>query len=71
MDNFVVITSADGKKWKGDHGYNFVANVRANEIEFYNELFKDKMVFDRVDAKSMKVTVKGDTGDNRNGVIEE
>jgi len=64
LDNFVVLTSSDGKNWKGDHGYNFVANVRADGFEFYNSLFEDKMTFDRVSQTSMKVTIKGDSGDN-------
>merc|ERR1712123_505580 len=54
LDNFVVLTSSDGKNWKGDHGYNFVANVRADGFEFYNSLFEDKMTFDRVSQTSMK-----------------
>ena len=69
LENFVVISSADGKTWKGIHGYNFIANVReGTQIEFYNKLYEDKMKFNRISAKELEVTVKGDKGDVRNGV---
>ena len=69
LENFVVISSADGKTWKGIHGYNFIANVReGTQIEFYNKLYEDKMKFNRISAKELEVTVKDDKGDVRNGV---
>ena len=69
LENFVVISSADGKTWKGTHGYNFIANIRQGEPpEFYNELYEDKMKFNRISEKKLEVTVKGDKGDVRNGV---
>jgi len=64
LENFVVISSADGKTWKGMHGYNFIANVReGTQIEFYNKLYEDKMKFNRISAKELEVTVKDDKGD--------
>ena len=69
LENFVVISSADGVQWKGTHGYNFIANVReGSKVEFYNKLYEDKMKFNRISEQKLEVTVKGDKGDVRNGV---